>query len=184
MSHSLLKFLLVFALLMPVLNAQALAPVYPQADWLRETPAALDMSPSKFDDAIKYIKEKYSGDNLAVTRRGYLLYAGSGSKKTNSTFSCTKSYTSTVLGLLVDDNKLSVNSKPSDSLNFLKSKYSRVEYRHLATMTSGYDAKGGTYGPHGQDGSKTPFTASTPRNCRPRASPGSKPAWLSSGLRG
>jgi CubicO group peptidase (beta-lactamase class C family) len=136
--------------------------VYPEATWATQTPDEAGFDKVKFQDAIKYFKSKFGGDQVSIIRNGYLVYRGAGSKKGFGLFSCTKSFTSTVLGLLNDDKKISVDDFAADHLSYLKSKYSKVQFRHFATMTSGYDASGGSYGPGSGDGSKTPFKAAAP----------------------
>ena len=57
-------------------------------------------------------------------------------------WSCTKSFTSTVLGLLVDDKKCSLDTKAATIVPELKTLYPDVTLRHFTTMTSGYRAEG------------------------------------------
>ncbi len=77
--------------------------------------------------------------------------------------SCTKSFTSTVLGLLIDDKITQLNTFAQDIIPKMAETYPNVTLLHFTTMTSGYLAagdtvkKGYTHGP-----SRTPFTPSTP----------------------
>jgi CubicO group peptidase (beta-lactamase class C family) len=136
--------------------------IFPDAAWQTATPEAMGFDGAKFNEAMKHFRSQFKGDQVAVVRSGHLIYRGSGSKKSFGIFSCTKSFTSTTLGLLVQDGKTSLDATPASFLSFLKSRYSGIQFRHLTTMTSGYDAQGGSYGAGSGDGSKTPFSPASP----------------------
>ena len=54
--------------------------------------------------------------------------------------SVTKSFTSTALGLLIDDGAVTLDTKVASILPALAAEYFDVDFEHLATMTSGYRA--------------------------------------------
>lgn len=78
--------------------------------------------------------------------------------KVHGIWSFTKSFTSTVLGLLIDDGKCTLDRRARELVPELAQAYPEVTLRHFTTMTSGYRALGdepqGTY-LHGP--SRTPF---------------------------
>ena len=100
---------------------------------------------------------------MFVVRRGYVIHEGDHVDNVHGVWSCTKSFTSTCLGLLVDDRKCKLDSRAYKWVRDLRKEYRRVELRHFTTMTSGYRAVGDvtresyTHGP-----SKTPFEPSEP----------------------
>ena len=93
-----------------------------------------------------------------------LLWQGPDIDKVHGIWSCTKSFTSTVLGLLVDDGKCTADSLAKDYLPELADAYPDIKLRHFATMTSGYRAVGDEpRGGYRHGPSTTPFRpAETP----------------------
>jgi CubicO group peptidase (beta-lactamase class C family) len=92
----------------------------------------------------------------------------------------TKSFVSTVLGLLVEDGKARLDAKVATVLPSLAAAYPDVTFRHLTTMTSGYRAEGDTpIGSYTWGPSPTPFTPSTTPLFTP---PGSKYAYWDSAM--
>ncbi len=88
------------------------------------------------------------------------IFKGPEADIAQNVWSCTKTFTSIVLGLLIAEGKCSLDSKVSDFLPELKDHYPELTFRHFATHTSGYKAAGDkTAGGHGQ--SSTPFTPSS-----------------------
>ena len=92
-------------------------------------------------------------------RHGRVIWHGDDIDKVHGVWSFTKVFTSTALGLLIDDGKCSLETKAADLLLAMRAAYPEVTLRHFTTMTSGYRAIGdepqGTYA-HGP--SVTPFT--------------------------
>ena len=111
------------------------------------------------ETALEYLKSVCGKDGInrvVVLKEGKTIYKGVESEVTQNVWSCTKSFTSTVLGLLIAEGKCSLDSKVSDFLPELKEHYPNVTFRHFATMTSGYKAEGDDPAlGHGQ--TNTPF---------------------------
>ncbi len=119
-------------------------------------------SNKKLQAALAYLESECGKDGIkkvVVLRDGATVFEGTESKVVQNVWSCTKSFTSTVLGLLIAEGKCSPDDKVSDLLPELKEHYSGITFRHLATHTSGYKAAGDdAAGGHGQ--SSTPFQPS------------------------
>ena len=79
---------------------------------------------------------------LVIVRNGRLIWEGADADEVHGVWSCTKSFTSTVLGLLIDDGKCRLDSLASEFLPDLAGSYPDVTLRHFASMTSGYRAVG------------------------------------------
>ncbi len=119
--------------------------VFPNEDWKQATPASQRVSSSKLQEAIGYLEQSCRRDGvkeLVVIRNGRLIWQGPDIDKVHGIWSCTKSFTSTVLGLLVDDGKCTADSLAKDYLPELADAYPDIQLRHFATMTSGYRAVG------------------------------------------
>jgi len=82
-------------------------------------------------------------DETVIVRNGYLIWEGPDANNVHEIFSCTKTFTSTVLGLLVAKGVLGVDdcaTKYFPSLDDQYPEYAKIRLSHLATMTSGYDS--------------------------------------------
>ena len=141
--------------------------VFPAKDWLNVSPESQGLNAARLDEAVDYLRENTGPDGvneLVIVRNGYMVWRGPKIDKVHGVWSCTKSFTSTVLGLLVDDGKATLETLAKDPVPTLAAAYGQVTLRHFATMTSGYRAandepRGGyRHGP-----SPTPFDpCSTP----------------------
>ncbi|RJP35243.1 MAG: hypothetical protein C4527_00895 [Candidatus Omnitrophota bacterium] len=159
------------------------APVFPAAAWDEVTPESQGIDSEKLKLAVEYLKNNSGRDGvneLAIIRNGYLIWKGSDIDKVHGVWSLTKSFTSTVLGLLIDDGKCTLDSPAKDYLPGMAETYPEVTLRHFATMTSGYRAEGdeprGSY-LHGP--SSTPFIPAKTPLFTP---PGSKYAYWDSAM--
>ena len=104
---------------------------------------------------------------MIILKNGETVFDGGESEFVQKVWSCTKSFTSTVLGLLIEDRKCKLDDKVCIYLPELKEYYPEITFRHFATMTSGYRAKGNDLrSGHGQ--SATPFKPSP----EPTSAPG------------
>ena len=135
--------------------------MFPTKDWSEATPESQNVATAKLIAAVDYLKAN-SGSNgvreLVIIRNGRLIWKGDDIDKVHGVWSCTKSFTSTVLGLLIDDRKCALDSRAAEFLPAMTTNYPMVTLRHFTTMTSGYRAMGdepsGSY-KHGP--SSTPF---------------------------
>jgi CubicO group peptidase (beta-lactamase class C family) len=135
---------------------------YPSPDWKMTSPEEQGVDSAKITEAITYLNSQMDASETVVIRHGFLIHRGKNSKRVHGLWSCSKSFTSSVLGYLVETGKANLEDPASKFASTLKSKYSNVTLKQFATMTSGYDASGGRYGPSQRDGSKTPFVAASP----------------------
>ena len=130
----------------PKANVIAGKTVFPGKDWVEKTPYSQGVDPAKLDDALKYL-EGYCGEDgireVVVIRNGYMIWKGDNVDKQHSTWSIGKSFTSTALGLLIEDGLCTLDDFACKYEPLLSGKYSRVKLRHFNTMTSGYDAPKG-----------------------------------------
>ncbi|MCL4789651.1 MAG: serine hydrolase, partial [Verrucomicrobia bacterium] len=108
---------------------------------------------------------------LLIVRNGRVVWEGDAVTNVHGVWSVTKSFTSTCLGLLVDDERCSLATLAVSLVPILSTNYNRVTLRHFTTMTSGYRAVGDepradgyTHGP-----SHTPFTPGPQPPFAPRA---------------
>ena len=156
--------------------------VFPEADWDRASPQSQGIDEKTLTNAIEYLRTRAPRDGvkeLVIVRNGLLIHRGSDIDKVHGIWSCTKSFTSTVLGLLIDDGRCHLDTRSQDHVQEMSASYRDITLRHFATMTSGYRAVGdeprGSY-THGP--SPTPFRP----NPEPLFSPGSKYAYWDSAM--
>src|SRR5262245_50143619 len=87
--------------------------VFPGKDWEQATPASQRLDADKLQAAADYLRANSGRDGvreLAIVRNGRLVWRGEGIDKVHGIWSCTKSFTSTVLGLLIEDGKCSLDT--------------------------------------------------------------------------
>jgi len=157
--------------------------VFPGKDWEEATPESQGLDSAKLAAAVRYLGSNSGRDDireLVVIRNGYMIWRGDNIDKVHGVWSLTKSFTSTVLGLLIDDEKCTLDTLAKDCLPIMAATYPTVTMRHFTTMTSGYYAAGDEpRGGYAHGPSPTPFTpAATPLF----SPPGSKYAYWDSAM--
>lgn len=141
--------------------------ISPGAAWVEATPVSQQMDSAKLRDAVAFLKANSGRDGareLVIIRNGRLIWKGDNIDHVHGIWSCTKSFTSTVLGLLIAGGKCSLDTRVAGILPELQTHYGDVTLRQFTTMTSGYRAEGDeTDGGYTHGPSATPF--------KPNASP-------------
>jgi CubicO group peptidase (beta-lactamase class C family) len=148
-----------FLLTVNVADAERIA--FPGKEWLQVSPESQSVNSKKLDSAVQYLAKNSGKDGvkeLVIVRNGYIIWKGKEIDKVHGVWSLTKSFTSTVLGLLIDDGNARLDTPAKNYIPSMAEKYPAVTLRHFTTMTSGYYAVGdeprGNY-KHGP--SLTPF---------------------------
>jgi len=121
---------------------------FPGPDWQVSTPESQGIDSARLQEALAYLASKTGSNGTSetlVVRNGYLIWKGADIDRKHSIWSCTKSFTSTAFGLLLEDGKCSMTTLGKEFVAGLAPAYSGVTFRHFATMTSGYDGEGGSY---------------------------------------
>ena len=124
---------------------QAAATVFPAETWAEATPASRGLDPARLDSALAFLARHSGADGLdetLVVRDGYVVWAGDSLHHRRNIYSCSKSITSTALGLLIDDGVVALDDRAAGYEPRLDSLYPAVTLSHFATMTSGYSARG------------------------------------------
>ncbi len=119
--------------------------VFPGEAWALSSPEKEGMDPVLFQDALTYLESQslHNGNReLLIIRNGRMIYGGPQIDSIHNIWSCSKTFTSTVLGLLVDDGKISLEDRVALYEPLLMELYPDVNFRHFTTMTSGYSARG------------------------------------------
>ncbi len=138
-------------------------------DWEERTPESQGVDSEKLEGALNFLKKESGSDGInevVIIRNGYMIYKGSRIDSVHRVWSISKVFASTCLGLLIEDGKCKIGDFAKDYEPRLRGAYPEYEsitLHHFATMTSGYDGKGGDYGsmdPY--DGSPVPFTHEKP----------------------
>jgi len=141
-----LCFYYIFLICMPVVALEEQALVFLSDTWQRATPESQGIDPVKLHEALNYLHANSNGvgtDGTVIVRNGYLIWEGPDANNVHEIYSCTKTFTSTVLGLLVTEGILTVDDYATKYLPLLDDQYpeyAKIRFRHLATMTSGYDS--------------------------------------------
>ncbi len=143
-----LRLVCVFMLLCSWANATEM--VFPGEEWERATPESQSVASDLLRDAVAFLGTALPNgtgtDALFIERNGRVIWEGSGVDQELSVASMTKSFTTTALGLVIDDGEIRLDTPVGNLLpNFARS-YPDVTIRHLATMTSNH---GMAWGPAG-----------------------------------
>ncbi len=134
------------------------AMVFPGYDWAETCPESQGVDSTKLTDAMSYLASvsgRQGTSQALVIRNGYLIWKGNDIDNKHNIWSATKSFTGTVLGILIDQNRATLDTLAKDYVRTLEELYPNVTLRHFATLTSGYDSIGG-------DQSSKPFNPTTP----------------------
>lgn len=157
--------------------------IFPGEEWERTSPESQGVDSAALNSAAEYLRQNSGRDGvkeLVIIRNGRMIWAGDGIDKQHGVWSLTKSITSTVLGLLIDDGKTALDVAAVQYVPAMGNAFPDVTLRHFTTMTSGYYAVGdepkGSY-THGP--SRTPFHPHTTPLFSP---PGSKYAYWDSAM--
>jgi CubicO group peptidase (beta-lactamase class C family) len=132
----------------------------------RATPKSQGIDEVKMLEALEYLKSKSFQDGIeevVIIRNGKAIYEGNSISKKHSVYSCSKAFTSTVLGLLIADGKVNLDDFAAKYEPALAEFFPAVTFRHFATMTSGYSAEGRSrWAGENSDWSLTPYTPEKP----------------------
>lgn len=118
---------------------------FPKDNWREVSPESQGVDSKKLEDALMFLRNSTGSDGISETviiRNGNMIWKGDNIDKRHCVWSCSKSFASSVLGLLIDDGKCTLQSLAEDYATDLKGVYSGVTLRHFATMTSGYNSIG------------------------------------------
>ncbi|MBN1480669.1 serine hydrolase [candidate division KSB1 bacterium] len=140
--------------------------IFPTSEWRIAAPESQGFDQSKMNEALTMLAGYCGKDGLEeamLIRNGRIIFAGDSTTKVHNIWSSTKSFTSTILGLLVEDSIVSLDDLAWRYEPLLREKYPDVTLRHFATMTSGYSAVGrNRWGQNSDDWSLQPFVPNDP----------------------
>lgn len=124
----------------------AQTPVFPGKDWRRARPESQGVDPVRLEEAVAYMQSTFRGEaaeQLVIVRNGYMIWKGPGAEVYHNIWSATKNFTSTVLGLLTGEGKCSLDDPAYKHFPALERfpTYKRIQLRHLASMSSGYQGE-------------------------------------------
>ena len=147
--------ILFFIILLTSLMAPICAPtkdamVFPGATWQTATPESQGVDPVVLREALDFLHAHSNGagtDETVIIRNGYQIWKGPEADRVHELYSCTKTFTSTVLGLLEKDGILHADDfavKYLPTLDDTYPNYAKMKLSHLASMTSGYDNLNGS----------------------------------------
>ena len=163
-----------FAMCLMPLAVQAM--VFPGSSWQEGTPESQNVDSAKLNAALDTLKCDSGSDGLSETiiiRDGVIIWKGKYIDTQHGVWSVTKSFTSTALGLMINEGRCSLTTLARAHEPLLNNLYPTVNLRHFVTMTSGYNALNQTpgidrWGKPREDWSENPYNPT-----QPLSSPGS-----------
>lgn len=117
---------------------------FPGADWEVVAPEVEGVDSARLKAAVEYMDAHWGRDGareLFIARHGRAIWIGPDADVSHTIFSCTKTFTSAVLGLLVDDGRCALDDLAVAHLPEIDDEhplYGRIQLRHLASMCGGY----------------------------------------------
>jgi CubicO group peptidase (beta-lactamase class C family) len=126
--------------------------VFPGKDWEERTPEDSGVDPVALHNALARFNINSGGagtDEMVIIRHGYLIWKGKSAGIKHEIFSCTKTFTASVMGILASRGKLKIEDPVVDYYpefvqgNEGQDAYKSVRFKDLATMTSGYQSISG-----------------------------------------
>lgn len=139
---------------------------FPQQAWATAAPIDMGIDPAGLQHALNAWRGRLNEDGIdrvVVCRRGVVVHQGPNVSEPGNLYSCTKSFTSTLLGLLQEDGVVTLDDSAADYEPSLRHHYPKACFRHFATMTSGYSAEGfSRWDEPSEDWSPTPYVPETP----------------------
>jgi len=139
---------------------------FPDMAWEKTGPESYGIDANKLNAALAYLESKSFEDGIEevlIVKNGQVIYEGDSVNKAHNIYSCSKVFTSTVLGLLIDQGKLNLDDKAAKFDSTLLEFYPEVTFKHFATMTSGFSAKGRSrWRDENADWSLTPYDPEEP----------------------
>ena len=123
---------------------------WPTEGWRNSTPESQGMNSTVLDDVLDYINRYgYNIDGMLVVRHGYIVYetnpSGFSLTRLHTIQSCTKSFTSTVVGIAIHEGYLeSVDEKIVDifenrTIENLDAMKENMTVEHCLSMSSGLE---------------------------------------------
>ena len=120
------------------------AAVFPGEQWREASPESQGVDSAKLEAAVAYMDGRFGSDGakeLVIIRNGYLIWKGPDVDAYHNIWSATKTFTSTLLSLMIADRKCSLDDFAVTHLPALDDRYTiynKIRLRHLASMSSGY----------------------------------------------
>ena len=139
---------------------------FPDHAWHYATPESQGVDAEKLETALDVLRG-FSGKDgtheTLVIRNGRVIWTGDRTTMQHNIYSATKSLVSTVLGLLIEEGRVNLDTRAAEFEPLLSGQYPEVTLRHFASMTSGYNAVGRSrWDRRSEDWSLTPFEPDTP----------------------
>lgn len=142
------------------------AMTFPGESWTHGDPLELGIHPSGLKHALNRWRMDIGEngvDQVVIARRGIVIHEGKIVERVHNLWSATKSFTSTLLGLLIEDGRVSLDTPAARIDPGLATLYPDVQMRHFASMTSGYSAAGKSrWNSTSEDWSRTPYRPEAP----------------------
>ena len=126
--------------------------VFPGKSWEERSPESLGVDPVALESALAYFNANAGGvgtDEMVIIRYGYIIWRGKSTNIKHEIFSCTKTFTSAVLGILATRGILKVDDLVVDYYPELakgndgQDAYKSIRFKDLATMSAGYQSISG-----------------------------------------
>lgn len=168
-------FLLLFILILSACQStvesevmdEQMTMAFPDTDWTMTSPESQGIDSLQLQIALDTLRSychENGIDETIILRNGRIIFAGDSIDRVHNLWSCSKSFTSTVLAKLIEEGKCNLKDKAAQYEPLLAEQYPSATLRHFTTMTSGYSAVGDDRwdGWVSEDWSWTPYEPAEP----------------------
>lgn len=129
-------------------------------------PEQAGVAPKALKTALEYLESQSFEDGISevvMYRNGQVFFMGDSVENSHNIYSCTKGFTSLILGLAAESNQIDPEAPVAETLPELLPDYPDARWTHFATMTSGYSAAGRSrWDDENADWSWTPYKPEAP----------------------
>jgi CubicO group peptidase (beta-lactamase class C family) len=140
--------------------------VFPGAEWETATPESQEVDSGLLQDAVDILDASAppgsGSEELFIVRNGRVIWQGPNADNSHHTYSVTKSFATTALGLVIDDGLVTLDTHLADYIPSMAADYPNMTLRHCVTHTSGYVALNEGYPPLPAIPHEDPFTPGPP----------------------
>lgn len=126
------------------ITSKSTSACFPDTAWEEASPESEGIDSGVLRSALLELESVCGYDKLSqalLIRRGKLLWKGPFIDSVHNIWSCSKSFGSIVLGLLIDDGKCTLDTRLAEVIPELEELYPELTVGHVIRLTGGYTGK-------------------------------------------
>ena len=157
---------IILVFLLVACSPQATTSTFPEEEWTYQSLAEADVREDILEETLAFLEKNSFEDGIeevVIVKGGKIVFEGDSVEKRHNIYSCSKAFTSLVMGLLAEEGRIEITDPVHKTLPELAPLYPDLTWRHFATMTSGYSGAGiSRWNEENSDWSWTPYEPEEP----------------------